>query len=75
MCEKEEEIINGLGKLYPDFNNVKYCDYNYDPYWKCIWVYMLCKYHLNQRIPSLEGFIETTCEYYWKWYKENFGME
>ena len=80
MWEKELKIIAGLGKLYPAFDNgagyiIKYSENNDTNNYCALWVCWLCRFHLNQRIPTLENFIGS--HEYWGWfrYKEHFGIK
>ena len=80
--EKENKIIAGLGRLYPEFvdwygHTVRYVPCGEYAYNKAFWIFLLCKYHLNQRIPSLEIYIRNNCgsDYIWECYKGHFGLE
>ena len=78
--EKEEKIIEGLGKLYPEFLDwymgiIKYESFSYDNWDKACWIYYLCKYHLNRRIPSLEKFIEKHRAGAWFHYNRHFKIK
>ena len=72
------KIINGLGKLYPRiggmYGHIKYCrtDDNCSKSW---WVGCLCMKHLNQRIPSLEKYLEASNKTMWDFYTKHFGIE
>ena len=81
MWEKEIKIIDGLGKLYPEFIDydgylIRYRRYRTSYFAKSAWLVWLCTDHLNQRIPSLEPFIaEGSKECAWGYYKEYFGIK
>ena len=81
IWEKELKIIEGLGRLYPEFSSedwldtIKYAQHLGDNYNTSYWVYMLCKYHLNQQIPNLENFIKRHSSKVWRRYTEHFGIE
>ena len=80
MWKKERKIIDGLGKLYPKFedcwiDDIYYTECRSNNRARACWVYMLCTEHLNQRIPSLEEYIRKNNPNSWRWYKEHFGME
>ena len=80
MWEKELKIVEGLGKLYPEFEDryvgtIIYSMHKWDNWDKSRWVYCLCVYHLNQRIPSLEKFIEKHCGSAWFYYYNYFKIE
>ena len=78
--EKEEKIIEGLGKLYPDFVTDYYSRVSYEEFLitytgTAYWVCCLCVDHLNHRIPSLEEYIKNHHDYGWRWYSQYFGIE
>ena len=82
MWEKELKMIEGLGKLYPEFEegnrlSIIYERFDEDKWDKAYWVFLLCKYHLNRRIPSLENFIRKTgiSDYVWKCYSYHFRIK
>ena len=84
VWEKELRIIKGLQKLYPELKNdwgnpvpfpTTYDLYLTDMQEKSWWLYLLCKYHLKQRIPSIENFMRKTNGSAWWWYSRLFGVE
>ena len=78
--EKELKMINGLAKMYPVFkhplnSNVLFHNYEASKPLLALWVYYLCKYGLEQRIPSLERFIRKHgVGDLWFNYMKHFGM-
>ena len=80
MWEKEIKIIEGMGRLYPVFSNVwiddvYYAKYRVNNHSRAAWVYMLCRWYLDYRIPSLEKFMKTYGDYAWRYYKSYFEIE
>ena len=78
MWEKEEKIINGLGKLYPIFEDrvgyrVLYKNH-FGNLWKAWWVYWLTVQYLDQRIPSLEHYLRIHNHIMWIRYADHFGI-
>ena len=76
----ELKIIEGLGKLYPAFETdygttLHYTEFSRDIPWRTWWIYQLCRYHLKQRIPSLEDYIKENCEYDWLQYVMHFNID
>lgn len=62
MWKRELELINSLGKLYPNFNTyfgqIEYSKYNQNNIDKAAWLYFLCVHYLHRRLIRLEKFIE-----------------
>ena len=80
MWEKEIKIIDGLGKLYPEFVDcfgdiIRYEKFRADDWDKAYWVYYLCRYGLNQRIPSLEIYIKKFDHRGWYHYNRYFRIK
>ena len=80
MWEKELKIIDGLGRLYPTYIDkwdrlISYKIYGGANHLKVWWVYWLCRDQLNQRITSLERYIQRYESVAWDCYKNYFGME
>ena len=80
MWEKELKIIDGLGKLYPDFSDdldirVRYEEYGDDILSKSFWLTWLCEDHLKSRLPSLEKFLRRNNKEAWNWYRAYFKMD
>ena len=79
MWEKEEKMIRGLMKLYPEIDSfrddVKYYAKNFrGEHEQGYWVYLLCTYHLDQRIPILEKYIKRYSGT-WGAYRRYFEIE
>ena len=79
MWEKELKIIEGLGKLYPEFKNSYGVTIAYEGFQRDFgdigwWVCMLSVYHLKQRVPSLEYFLKHNTVIAWDWYTNHFEL-
>ena len=80
MWEREQKIIKGLKKLYPDIKScwafgIAQLDYDDENFWQAAWVSWLCVFYLNSRMPSIENFLKKNNNAVWGYYKHHFRIK